>query len=112
MVNNHETFGLLVMGIKNTNKIPNKDEGSNTRAMESGSLQLRDPITIPRLQPQASNTIDIPMSNSFLSLENPLFEEEFDVVPANGGASDIILPPVASPLSRGQSDSPQAISNV
>ena len=52
------------------------------------------------------------MSNIFLSLENPLFEEEFDVVPANGGASDIIPAPMASPLLRGQPDSPQAISNV
>ena len=52
------------------------------------------------------------MSNSFLSLENPLFEEEFDVVLADGGASDIIPTLIASPLSRGHSDSPQAVSNV
>ena len=67
---------------------------------------MRDPVTTSGLQPQASNTIDIPMSNNFLSLENPLFEEEFDVVPANGGASDIIPAPMASPQSRGQSNSP------
>ena len=34
------------------------------------------------------------------------------MVSADGGASDIIPAPVASPLSRGQSDSPQAVSNV
>ena len=101
MVNNQETSSLLVNGIKNTNKIPNKDNGSNTHVMESGSLQLRDPVTTPSLQPQATNTIDMPMSNSFLSLANPLFKEDFGVVPANGGASDIILATVASPLSRG-----------
>ena len=53
------------MGIKNTNKIPNKDEGSNTHVMESGSLQSGDPITTLGLQPQVANTIDIPMINSF-----------------------------------------------
>ena len=41
-----------------------------------------------------------PTSNKFISLSNPLFEEEFEVVPTKKNSLEVILTPLAASLPR------------
>ena len=107
VVNNNESSGIPVAGKNNAGEVPNKDVVTIDQAKNIGDIQSVDLDANLGLQPLASNSIDIPMRKSFLSLSNPLFEEESKVVLARVGVSNIIPTPIASSLLRGQSEIPQ-----
>ena len=85
VVNNNESSGIPVVGKNYANKVPNKDVVIVNQAKDIGDIQSVDFDANAGLQPLASNSIDIPMSKNFLSLLNPLFEEEFEMVLARVG---------------------------
>ena len=50
------------------------------------------------VQSRASDHVGTPTSNKFISLLNPLFEEEFEVVPAKSSTLEVIPTPLAASL--------------
>lgn len=60
----------------------------------NGDVDVNDNLNV---QSRASNLMGMPTSNKFISLLNPLFEEEFEVVPAK--SSDLEVTPTLLPTS-------------
>ena len=61
----------------------------------NGDVDVNDNMNV---QSRASDPVGTPTSNKFISLSNPLFEEEFEVVPTKSSSLEVIRTLLAASL--------------
>ena len=59
----------------------------------NGDVDVNDNLNV---HSRASYLVGTPTSNKFISLSNPLFEEELEVVPAKSSTLEVIPTPLAT----------------
>jgi len=75
----------------------------NSLIVSTNNKKVNDDVDVNdnlNVQSRASDPVGMPTSNKFISLLNPLFEEEFEVVPTKSSSLEVIHAPLAASLPR------------
>ena len=87
--NNMKNYLNLVVGEKNSLIVFANNKKVN------GDVDVNNNLNV---QSRASDHVGTPTSNKFISLSNPLFEEEFEVVPTKSSTLEVIPTPLTASL--------------